>query len=729
MGSFLRDRLNEIVSSDPLLRFDPTAGEAAALEWTRNVRGVVRRLLDYSVDEPPRVEIVAERSKRGIAIRRLTFVTPHSGKFSATLLRPESAHLAGTIVVLPGRQARHEQVIGLEPPDFPDRNVAERLTRANFATLTIDYGLAEVFPTNKLGGRDQSSLVAHVMALQGRSPAALLAADVAAALRWLETEPSIDNSRIGMIGHSLGGYIALYAALAHERRIPVVLASCAGLFRSIFVRDLVGGGAHALPGILRHADLPDLMAALVPAFLQVQHGDNDPFVPIADARIAADQVAQCYQLNKVPDRFEVAWLKMAHGTNAEKAAEFFGRAFSERIAQPLTPVPPARIQFSPAARRQALDQIDNAMFTGALTLGPCGAEFERNACAWTGTSDAVAVNSGTSAIETALRVVGVQGRRVLLPANTFFATASASLAAGADIGFVDIEPDGLGMDPAGLRRELQRHEDVAAVVTVHIGGVVSPKLKEVVALCAERGIPLIEDAAHALGSTLDGKRAGSFGRLAAFSLYPTKIVTSAEGGVVAAPDPADAAVARSLRDHGKRGFYANVHDRIGSNWRLSEVHAAIGLAHIASLADFIQERRAAAKYYDERLGGLSAVRAVAEPGGARSNYYKYMVMLDHEIDRDALKAALRERHGVLLSGEVYDTLCCLQPALQGRFAAEDFPVAYDFSRRHICLPLFPGLTRTQQDRVVLALQREVNAQREAQSVKRSSQYRVGHASI
>jgi perosamine synthetase len=729
MSSALRDRLGDIFTGHPRLRFEPARDEAATADWSRNVRLVVRRLLDYSPDDPPLVRVTEERSVGDIVMRRLVFATPQNGNFHATLSCPKSAKPSGAIVVLPGRRARHDQVIGLEPPDFPDRNVAERLTRANFASLTIDYGLNDVFPDDKLGGRDETGLVAHAMALQGRSLAALLTADAVGALRWLENEAWVDNSQIGVIGHSLGGYIALYAALAYEPRIPVVLASCAGLFRNIFERDVVGGGAHALPGILRHADLPDLMAALAPAFLQVQHGYGDPYVPFADAEATAERVAQSYDIQKVPHRFEAAWLQMAHGTDTAKAIEFFSKAFSEPSVRPLTPVPPARIRFSVEARRQALDRIDNAMFTGALTLGPCGTEFERHARAWTGTPDAVAVNSGTSAIETALRIVGVQGRRVLLPANTFFATASASLAAGADIGFVDIESEGLGIDPASLRRALQRHGDVAAVVPVHIGGIVSPKLKEVIALCAERGIAVIEDAAHALGSLFDGEKAGSFGRLAAFSLYPTKIITSAEGGLVATRDPADAVVARSLRDHGKRGFYANLHDRIGSNWRLSEVHAAIGLAHMESLGDFIDERRAAAHYYDERLGGLRALRPVPEPAGARSNYYKYMALLDRGIDRNALKEALRERHGVFLSGEVYDTLCCLQPALRGRFVADDFPTAYDFSQRHVCLPLFPGLTRTQQDRVVDALRREVDAQVHNQSADTLSEYRVGHASV
>lgn len=257
--------------------------------------------------------------------------------------------------------------------------------------------------------------------------------------------------------------------------------------------------------------------------------------------------------------------------------------------------------------------------------------------------------------------------------------------------------------------KVHAHDDVAAVIVVHIGGIVSPCLPEIAALCLTRGVALVEDAAHALGSSLRGTPAGCFGRLAAFSFYPTKVVTSGEGGIVTTCSPEDSTSARCLRDHGKIGFHANVHDCIGSNWRLSEVHAAVGLAHMGRLAAFVAERRSAAAYYDEHLGGVPGLTVFAEPRGVRSNYYKYVALLDPDVDRAALKATLRERYGVILSGEIYDPLCCLQPALQGRFDAQQFPVALAFSRRHVCLPIFPGLSLAQQDRVVAALRAELGS--------------------
>lgn len=727
MDTALGDRLAGMLDGTPRLAFPDGADDAVIAEWNRSVRLAVRRLLDYSTESVPEVSKLEERRIGDLTLQRLAFGAGPDGHFRASLLYPSVSRPSRAVLVLPGRNGRHEQVIGLEPPDFPDRNVAERLARAGFATLTIDFGLRDAYSDEKRAGRDETSLIAHAMALKGRSLAALLASDAVAALRWLAAEPWVDKSSLGIIGHSLGGYMALYAALAYNQPVPIVLASCAGLYRSMFERDAVAGGAHALPGILQYADLPDLMGALAPAFLQVQHGDRDPFLPMADAGIAIERAAQIYARHNVPERFESSILTMSHGTNSDVAAAFFERAFSVPAMTQRPLVPPVRIEFSAAARRQILERIDRSLVTGELTLGSCGIEFERAAAMWMGTPEAVAVNSGTSAIETALRVVGVRGRRVLLPANTFFATASAALAAGAEVGFVDTEPLGLGIDPDGVRQELERRDDVAAVITVHIGGIISPRIGELIALCAEHGIPLIEDAAHALGSLLDGGKAGGFGRMAAFSLYPTKIITSGEGGLIATRNSADAAVARSLRDHGKRGFLANVHDRIGSNWRMSEVHAAIGLAHMESLAAFVAERRTAARCYDELLGGMRGLTVVREPAGSSSNYYKYMALLDEGVDRNQLKSALRERHGVSLSGEVYDTLCCLQPALEGRFEAKDFPVALGFAARHICLPIFAGMTRAQQDRVAHGLQQELDVQLSAGSI-RSPGVKV-HASV
>lgn len=249
---------------------------------------------------------------------------------------------------------------------------------------------------------------------------------------------------------------------------------------------------------------------------------------------------------------------------------------------------------------------------------------------------------------------------------------------------------------------------MAAVAVVHIGGVIAPSFRDVLAECEARGIPVIEDAAHALGSTLDGGLAGTFGQMATYSLHPAKVATSGEGGFFGAKDPAMLDAARKLRDHGKISISQNIHDRLGNNWRLSEVHAAVGLAHFARLDGLLEMRRKLAAWYDENLDSVPRIKRYHPPQGVESNYYKYMAFLDPEIDRAELKARLRQRHGVALAGEVYDVLLSDQPYFAERFKGRSFERAQWFAAHHICLPTFPSMTTAEQKHVLHALRTELS---------------------
>jgi perosamine synthetase len=245
-------------------------------------------------------------------------------------------------------------------------------------------------------------------------------------------------------------------------------------------------------------------------------------------------------------------------------------------------------------------------------------------------------------------------------------------------------------------------------VVVHIGGVIAPSFMDVLAECTARGIPVVEDAAHALGSRLDGGLAGTFGEMATYSLHPAKVATSGEGGFFAAKDPAMLESGRKLRDHGKISTSQNIHDRLGNNWRLSEIHAAVGLAHFARLDELLTMRRELAAWYDEHLDSVPRVKRYVVPIGAQSNYYKYMAFLDPEVDRAELKARLRQRHGVSLAGEVYDVLLSDQPYFADRFRDRTFERAQWFAAHHICLPAFPSMTTAEQRHVLDALRTELS---------------------
>ena len=366
----------------------------------------------------------------------------------------------------------------------------------------------------------------------------------------------------------------------------------------------------------------------------------------------------------------------------------------------MNPIPAARIVIPAEDRREILERIDEALRTGALTLGRNGEAFETAFARVVGARFAVAVQSGTSALEIVLRALGVDGCEVIVPTNTFFATPAAVIHAGGRPRFADVESATMGLSVDTVAAAVS--SETAAVVLVHIGGMVSPDTPKIAAFCRDHHLILVEDAAHAHASSLDGRMAGTFGTAAAFSFYPTKVVTAGEGGMIVTDDQEIYRLALQYRDQGKEGFLTNFHVRLGYNWRLSELHAAVGLSQLGRLEEFVAERRRVADTYTRRLTGVSGIAPLVPPNGSRSNFYKYPALLDRGVDRSALKRALKEQFQVSLSGEVYETPCHRQPVFSD-WAAGEFPVADDVCSRHICLPIYPGMTEDEIDQVVMAL--------------------------
>ena len=365
-------------------------------------------------------------------------------------------------------------------------------------------------------------------------------------------------------------------------------------------------------------------------------------------------------------------------------------------------IPAAKIYFPEEDRKELLKQIDGILASGQLTLGKYTKEFEERFAEYVGTKYAIAVNSGTSALEIPLRALDIKGHSVIVPTNTFFATPASVIHAGGEVIFADVT-ENLCIDPERVKEDIR--DDTKGVIVVHIGGGIPPQIKEVQEICEDHNLFLIEDAAHAHGSTLDGKKAGGFGDAAAFSFYPTKVMTSGEGGMITTNDEKIYKRALVFRDQGKAGFYGNVHTEMGYNWRMSEIHAAMGLSQFARLEEFIRDRRRVAKIYDEELKKIDGIIPIKIPSEAKSNYYKYVALLDNGIDRAVIKKKLKEKYGVSLSGEVYELPCHLQPIFKDMhgFKEEDFPVAEDVCKRQICLPVFATMTEEQAKYVVDSL--------------------------
>ena len=363
-------------------------------------------------------------------------------------------------------------------------------------------------------------------------------------------------------------------------------------------------------------------------------------------------------------------------------------------------IPPVKIYFPDEDRKQILTAIDECLRTGQLTLGKHVKDFEDKFAKMVGTRYAIAVNSGTSSIEIPLRIFGVKGKEVIVPTNTFFATPGAVLHAGGRVRFVDADPQTFSIDVESLREAIG--PETVGVIVVHIAGIVTPRMTEIQEICKEHGLWLLEDAAHAHGASYYGRMAGAFGRAASFSFFPTKVITSAEGGVIATNDVKVYEEALIYRDQGKAESSSNFHTRLGYNWRMSEPHAIIGISQLARLQEFTVARSRIAGIYDRGLKDIPGVQAFRLPEGCLSNYYKYIALLEKGVDRSLLKKQLRERYQVGLSGEVYDVPCHQQPIFRP-YSAGEFPNAEDICRRHICLPIYSNMTDNEAEYVLFAL--------------------------
>ena len=360
-------------------------------------------------------------------------------------------------------------------------------------------------------------------------------------------------------------------------------------------------------------------------------------------------------------------------------------------------IPPVKIEFSPEDRAEILRRMDRCLSEGQVAQGKNVLEFEETFARFVGTRHAVAVSSGGAALEVAMRLLGVKDREVLVPTNTFIATATGVLLAGGQIRFVDADPRTFGVSLASLQVAVT--PKTVGVIVVHIGGIITPEMAAIRAWCDSRGLWLFEDAAHAHGSTFNGKKAGRFGQAGAYSFFATKVMTSGEGGMLVTDDESLAQRARGLRDYGKSDPWVSFHTEIGSNWRMSEFCAVVGLVHLRRLDKFVAWRKKISDFYTAQLKAIPEITPVLPTD--LSSGYKYIVLLPNGVDRDRFRAAMKAQ-GVGLSGGVYDTPLHRQPVFQ-QMKPGSFPVADDICSRHICLPLYYGMTDTQARYVVEAL--------------------------
>ncbi|MFC4358465.1 DegT/DnrJ/EryC1/StrS family aminotransferase [Halobium salinum] len=326
--------------------------------------------------------------------------------------------------------------------------------------------------------------------------------------------------------------------------------------------------------------------------------------------------------------------------------------------------------------------------------GPETEAFEDEFAAECGVDHAVGVNSGTAALLLAMKAVGVgEGDTVLVPAHTFFATVSPALELGAEPVFVDADPDTYGMDPDDLARKAEGR-DVTAVVPVHLYGQPTA-MGEIRAVADEHDAAVVEDACQAHFATYDGDAAGSLGDVGCFSFYPSKNMTvGGDGGMLVTDDDDLAAAARELRNHGRNP--EGEHVRLGLNWRLDEIKAAVGREQLGHIHEWNAGRREAAGWYEARLADVDEVETPVVRDDAEHVYHLYVVQVP---DRDALREKLESKD--IGTGIHYATPAHRHEAVAPYVdeANADAPEAERLVDRILSLPMHPRITEAEVERV------------------------------
>jgi len=340
---------------------------------------------------------------------------------------------------------------------------------------------------------------------------------------------------------------------------------------------------------------------------------------------------------------------------------------------------------------EILAEMASTLKNGVLTDGPHVKEFESRFADYVKVKHAIAVSSATAALEIALRHFELKGREVIIPTNTFVATPNSVIFAGGKPVFADIREDTLCIDPDDVQKKLSSR--TAGVIVVHLAGLICPQMDELIRLCKEHDLFLLEDAAHAHGAMINGKMAGALGDAGCFSFYPTKVMTSGLGGMITTDDSNLAEAARLMRTHGQNSQGQMI--MLGHEWRLSEIAAIVGKHQLEHLEQFVKRRNEIAEYYTAALGNVGVISLFQTPTNLRHSYYKYPLKLDEGIEREKLATMLSREYGIE-TGHIYYPPCHLHPFYMERFGTRegDLPVAEKVLRRVLCLPLHLGITET-----------------------------------
>ncbi len=351
------------------------------------------------------------------------------------------------------------------------------------------------------------------------------------------------------------------------------------------------------------------------------------------------------------------------------------------------------ISFNKKFKKKLNNRIDDILKIGFLSNDKYVTLFEKKFSKFQGSKYCLTTTNGTSALEVVLRSINVKNKVVLLSTNTFIATALSVENAGGIPVPIDIDNSYQGMCPEKLKKAIKKYKKkIGALIIVHIGGLISPKIEQIVKISKSNNLPLIEDCAQAHFSTFNNKKAGSFGIAGTFSFYTTKCVTSGEGGCVVTNYKKIYEKIKRLRQFGVLKEDKDNHELFGSNFKLSEIQAAFLLTDLERSKIRVAKRNLIAKRYQKNFKNSEWL--ALKPENGNTSYYKQIII--GPVKRNILKKYLN-KNKIQLTGGVYNIPIHKQKRYKKKFIHSDFPNANFFCDYHFCPPCFPEINFKQVD--------------------------------
>jgi dTDP-4-amino-4,6-dideoxygalactose transaminase len=351
----------------------------------------------------------------------------------------------------------------------------------------------------------------------------------------------------------------------------------------------------------------------------------------------------------------------------------------------------------PLIGEEEIEEVEKVLRSGFIAQGPKVAEFEEAFASYVGTEHAVATSSGTTALHVALLALGVgKGDEVITTPFSFAATGNCALYVGARPVFVDIDPSTFNLDPEGIEDAIT--EKTKAILPVHLYGQPA-KMDRIMEISQEHNIPVVEDAAQAHGAKFQDQMIGSIGDMACFSFYPTKNMTTSEGGMITTNSSKLAEQARILKAHGERERYQ--HSVLGYNFRMTDIAAAIGLVQLKKLNGFNQKRIENAEYLTEHLNGISCIESPFVSHQVKHVFHQYTVRVKDGKRNDVMNYLNQEGIG---TGIHYPTPIYKQELYQNLGYNDHWSETEKAASEVLSLPVHPSLSVEELEKIVITLE-------------------------